>query len=1104
MAVDPTKLAEEQEQRQRIEVAGAPTEFAKGPEAGVQLAGGGTRALMEVLDRLGPARKPVVPAGPDIALPPGVSPETRTQPQRVPTPQEVGVVPEPGQFSERRTKEILAPQVLSPEGVAEFERRGFKAEEPVEETIIQDAATALDEQAAEAEQLVDDVKTQARDALTAETRGFKPETGVADEELADQVIDQLTLREGEIKTLEDGGDFNFDYMTTTDDVKETITALSEVYKDQTTAAKRGFISNEMTAANATQVIADEIGLTRTLLKRKIGDGTLNAETMLAARELLVRSGEKLTGLADKIKSGTANAGDRLAFRRQLAIHAGIQLQVKGAQTEAARTLQSFQIKVGGEMSAVEQAREAQRLLQESGGADIVDAMADSLLKVHNENGQRGLNQFARGGWRAKTRQMLSEAYLAGLLSNTATQVKNVVGTASFMAYQLPAEMIAGMYGSVIRKGRGALKLPIRDDQVYVDDAVLRFKGWMDSYKDAMKAASIAWRSEVPASEASKLDIENYTSIAGESDAWTSKAISEFGKRVRIPFRLLLASDEYFKTISQRGELYVQANRVYKDALRNGKTVTEAQDEAGMLLLDPRSVSEQLDYKAKYDTLQSDLGQFGKFTGMAQRVDIAGIPVGRMILPFATAPTNAFLRSTEFMVAPIPTPLGVLPVPVNSKVYSDLSGKNGPRAQQMAMGRLTVGGATMAVVADYALQGSITGGMPDDPKVRDALPPGWQPYSLVFRGEGFPEDKPLYDVYGRPNGPLEYVSYSGYEPVGAVLAVTADTVQRMHLTRDPELRNNLAAAAVASMIDYYKELPMLQGLSDIVFAFEYKDPMRFIRGPAEAATPIGIAPLAIPSPVSSLQRAGGRMVDPRQLRPRQDIEYYTMADIEAKNEDGTFVFAKPDGTPNYNMVGLPKGDFGSKIMSAISVISAYQSKDSVFRDEYDRNVPVYDTLGNEIGANDVSLATKPGLAIFNNLSGIRIREGEEVPDYQAELMRLSSMTGGWPLTNPTSIEGIQLAQGAQSDLVNIAKNEIEIRQARIGRVTFTEALEAMTTTTTTPLGRAYDRASDKDRVTMVRALNKQYIDAGFQVLLEMPRYANLAQAYADKQRVKEQQ
>jgi len=185
------------------------------------------------------------------------------------------------------------------------------------------------------------------------------------------------------------------------------------------------------------------------------------------------------------------------------------------------------------------------------------------------------------------------------------------------------------------------------------------------------------------------------------------------------------------------------------------------------------------------------------------------------------------------------------------------------------------------------------------------------------------------------------------------------------------------------------------------------------------------------------------------------------------------------------------------------MDGYQSKDSFFRDENDRNAPVFDTLGNKIGANDVSLATKSGLAIFNNLSGIRIREGEEVPDYQAELMRLSSATGGWPLTNPSSKGGMKLSYGAMADWIDMSKNEVTIRQSRIGRVTFREALEAMTTTTSNPLGRKYDRASDKDRVSMVRALNKQYLDRGFKILLGMPKYANLAQAYEDSQRLQEQ-
>ena len=70
---------------------------------------------------------------------------------------------------------------------------------------------------------------------------------------------------------------------------------------------------------------------------------------------------------------------------------------------------------------------------------------------------------------------------------------------------------------------------------------------------------------------------------------------------------MLAGDEFFKTMSQRGELYVQANRAYKTAKRNGATDLQAQDEAGMVLLDPQSRADELIEKSKYDTLQSDLG-----------------------------------------------------------------------------------------------------------------------------------------------------------------------------------------------------------------------------------------------------------------------------------------------------------------------------------------------------------------------------------------------------------------------------------------------------------------------------------------------------------------
>ena len=1076
MAIDPTQLAEEQEQRERINIAGAPTEFATGPERQGEIQVAGLGNVLKLLNKLpGGTSTPTPPASTaDEATPP--SPVVGTAP-RVPTPQEKGLMESPELFSEAATKRELAPQVLSPEGVAEFQRRGMTApaigEEPPTD-VLTDAASALEDQAAEAERLAVDVNDMATKALNAEARGFKPETGVADEAVADEVLTRVTAQNANIQSLQDGGDFNFDYMNTTDDVKVVITAIGETYSDETVARTRGKISNELTIREAAALTADEIGFSRELLNRKVGDRPLTAAEFVGARELLVRSATKLEELARLIKSGQGTAADRLKFRRQLAIHSGIQLQLKGAQTEAARALQSFQIPVTGELDATRFSEEAQRLLDESGGAETTDALADRLLKSAKENGLKGINDFSQGGWYAKGKQMVHEAYLAGLLSSPATQAKNIIGTAAFMLYQLPTEVVSGIYGSAIRgmQKQLGMQYPISEDQIYVEDALLRVKGWADAYKDALKAASIAWRTESPAG-ASKLDIDQYASITGQSESWFQQSIDQLGKRVRIPFRLLLAADEFTKTISQRGEFYTLINKRYQHSLRKGMSEQEALDEAGMLMLDPRAVADDLTIKARFDTLQSDLGMFGKVTGMIQRTLL-----GRFLLPFATAPTNALLRTMEY------TPF--------SKTTRDVLGYNGAKARQQGLGRLTLGGATMYTIGQYAQEGRITGGLPSDPKQREALPPGWQPYSIVLKGEGFPEDKPLYDIFGAPNGPLIYVSYAGYEPVGGLLAITADTIQRMNNTDDPTASQNLAGAAMIATAEYYKELPMLQGIADLVSFMEGYDAAKLARSYVESSTPIGL-----PNPLSSMQRMIQRLRDPTGVRPREDIEYYTEADALSTfvDSDGVerYKYARVDGSANFGIIGLPKTDTGRSIIELFSEMNALQSKDSFFRDERDYNAVVYDTLGEARGSDEFSFANRPGAALFSNLSGMRLKKGDELTDYEKELIRLQRMTNSWPLTNPREYQGIKLSYGMQSDLVNIAKNEVSIRHSGYGYLTFRERL-AITVNEPGYLG-----LTDKEKVLAFRAINKAYVDEGFKTLIELPEYANMRQAYLDRQK-----
>tara|TARA_R110002167_G_scaffold337247_1_gene544713 strand:+ start:7182 stop:10490 length:3309 start_codon:yes stop_codon:yes gene_type:complete len=1099
MAFDPTELASDQEAQQRITAAGAPTEFAKGPEQdGVRVAGIGR--LVDLLNRLDagvvppkPPRVKSTTAGQAGVLTPGqldaipeVDPAALSGmvAPRMPTPQEVGLVPDQGAFSETATKRALAGQVLSPEGVAEFERRGLKTprigEEPPTD-VLEGAQSALADEAAEAEASAVDINDLAQKAMKADAKGFSAETALVSEEAADAILTRVQVKDQNILSLQEGGDFNFDYVDTADDVKAMITAVGERYKGETNARTRGKIPNNVTIQNAEKIFLDEIGFTRKLLNRQIGEGALSAEEFLAAREILVKSADTLTKLAEQIKSGTAGADVKLRFRRQLSIHSGIQLQLKGAQTEAARALQSFQIRVDGELDAARFGEEAQRLLSETGADQSTDALASALLKTANENGLAGINRVAEVGWGAKTKNAVHQAYLAGLLSSPATQMKNIVGTTSFMLFQLPTEIMAGMYGSIargIKRPFGQTHAPISEDQAYMEDALLRVKGWSDAYRDALKAGSIAWRTEMPAG-ATKLDIERYSPSVSQGDSFFGRSIDELGKRMRIPFRLLLAADEFTKTISQRGEFYTQINRRYQHSLRKGMSEEDALDEAGMMLLDPSSVADDLITQAKFDTLQSDLGAFGDTAGKLQRTLL-----GRFIMPFVTAPTNAVLRTMEYVPG------------MPSKSIVDLTGKNGNRARQLALGRYTVGGAVMAQTAQFAMDGKITGSMPNDKASREALPPGWQPYSFVLKAEGFPEGMSLYNSFGAPNGPLIYVSFSGFEPVGGLLAITADTVQRANKTNDPELRENYAQAAILATMDYYKELPMLQGVADVVSFLDGYDAAKLSRSYAESSTLAGV-----PNPVSSLQRMFARLADPTRVRPREDFEYYTLDEVEkiVVDADGkrTFAYPLPDGTPNYAIVGSQKGGTTEVLMEYFQEMNALQSKDSFIRNERDLNAVVYDTFGNAKGSDEYSFAANPVAAVFSNVSGLRLKRGEKLESYEKELIRLQAMTNKWPLTNPEKMGQIKLSYGMQSDLINLAKNEIELSIEGYGALTFRNALELFTS------NRDYQEMDDSAKVDYLRGINKKYIQAGFEALLENPEYANMRQAYEQVEQLKQE-
>ncbi len=1072
MAIDPTDLAIQQTQRAEMDAAGAPTEFAKGPGQEFEVAGLGK--LLDLFSKQVPSSR-IPKVKPDEAQrPTGVG-------QRVPTPVEESVALKDGTKSFQQIQRMNMPQVLSPEGQAEFQRRGFQAFPDDSEFILGEADEALRE---EAKEKAREANKLAQQGLTAERQGFVT-SGLAPEAKADAILDRIKKHEMQIKSLTEGGDFNFDYIEGHQDLFKAMTAVSNEYKDETVARTRGKISNEQTIEDAALILADEIGFSRRLFKRKIGEGGLNAAEFVAGRELLVRSATKLIEAAELIKKGEGTEALRLKFRRQLAIHAGIQLQLKGAQTEVARALQSFKITVTGEETAKAADLAVQRLLQQGGGNEVTDELASSFLEVAAKNGPAGINRFALKGYLAKTKRVIHEAYLVGLLSNPGTQIKNILGTGTFMLYQVPAEIMAAAYGGAARYGRRTLGLQIPDDQVQAADALLRVKGWMDSYKDAWTAAGEAFRTELPGQKPSKLDLEQYAAISADPNSVHGRAINELGKRLRIPFRLLLSADEFFKVMASRGELYTRVNGRYNQMLREGKSQQEALDEAGMLMLDPRAIGDDIDARAMYDTMQTRIPGLEKVTSAIQSTWL-----GRFILPFATAPTNSMLKLIEF------SPAGAAISSVRRAFGSTTA-----RQHQQEMGRAMLGSGTMLMFSQYAVEGRITGGYPKDKDAREALPTGWKPYSIVLKGKDWPkdsngEDLPLYNFYGKTNGPLVYVNYSAVEPLGAIMGISADYAQKSsELSVDAGFADK-AAVGLAVTLDYYKELPMLQGVSDMVKILEDGRVDLLTRSIAEPSSLIGI-----PSPLSSLQRAFADMIDPTRTRPRGDLEYYPLDHALARGPDGQFINGivtgiNPQTNEPYDLdvdpdllaqVGVAKN---SALDKALGDMRALRSKDSITGTERELNAPLYDTLGNVIKSTELSLANRPIAAMRNRLLALRIEEGQVIEEgsLEDELMRLQYFTGKWPLTHMTdkktisyAVEpgkpaSVQIGFGVQSDYTNYVKNVFTMNEPGVGTLDFKGHLNNLINST------IYQQQPDGIRVSLIEGLESTFFKKAVQSFL----------------------
>ena len=575
---------------------------------------------------------------------------------------------------------------------------------------------------------------------------------------------------------------NFGRIEAPEQVKFAIGKLAEGLKGSVDEARRGVITHE-----ATQKMADDLGMTVTdLLKRRKGQ-PLNAEEALAARQMLTTSGEMLVDLAKKAASPNASALDLFAFRKGMAVHAAIQNEVIAARTETARALSSWAIPAGSKM---EKARAIEQVMATMGGPENAREMAKRLAILTQAGATpSAINKFLQRGAGARTMDAVKEVWVNGLLSSPKTHVVNMMSNSLVGVQQIYERAAAA----------GISKLTGSDGVQFGESLAMAF-GLVQSIKEAFKMAAKSLKTGETGYAFNKVDITRPNAISGEAIGMAGTSVGKFadflGHTATIPGRLLGAEDEFFKTINYRMEVNAQAFRQAKSEGLDGDAFKARVAE--LIENPPDHIRINAADQAMYATFTNSLGKFGSAIMKLRDVDSPLNPLP-FILPFVRTPANITRYTFER------TPFA----PLVGQWRADLAA-GGARAD-LALARMSTGTAIMMTAMDMASNGHISGAGPsgDDVTVRESLVrSGWQPYSVKVGDRWY--------------------SYNRTDPFGTTMGLAAsivESVQKGELDEDDvDEWQEVMAMSIAATSQVVINKTYLEGFSNFVETMS--DPKRY--------------------------------------------------------------------------------------------------------------------------------------------------------------------------------------------------------------------------------------------------------------------------------------
>lgn len=423
----------------------------------------------------------------------------------------------------------------------------------------------------------------------------------------------------------------------------------------------------------------------------------DAPEVLAAREAIVKSANRIADLSRKAAEGKLSEREEYQLFAEMARNADMQDALAGVRSNAARIVNSFKISVNSDEAFADSIRNMMRRTDNAVLSDPANRQKLFQMVAEQADNPKAVNKLVKDSFKPKAEDFMFRVWYNMLLSSPATHAANFLGTGANFMYDLLENTGAAIAGQGKRFSNA--------DRIRGREVAYRVWGALQ----AMKTAN-TWknaRESLNTGQVAGISPEK----AGQTNVYTgdNKVAGAASGFLESPTRALAGADEWWRNVLQLSNIYGLAVR---NAGNKGLKGKDFWNEVDKLIADP--TKEMLDATNDYSKVLQFLDKPSAIGDSLVKLQTpkpdssAAGRTARAVLKMAVP----FVRTPDALIRTAIRRSGVL-TPFERE---NIKGwKAGGAERDKVKARMIMGSALAFWVATQAYQGNITGQGPADYK-----------------------------------------------------------------------------------------------------------------------------------------------------------------------------------------------------------------------------------------------------------------------------------------------------------------------------------------------------------------------------------------------------